>query len=84
MAVVNNINKNLQKNKSINNLLIYENFNDVNILNSGIAFNKSNKSGPINNIHLVHKINTNGKNSNLIYYSTARTKFYNPNLEKLK
>ena len=44
LAVVNNINKNLQKNKSINNLLNYENFNDVNILNSGIAFNKSNKS----------------------------------------
>ena len=84
LAVVNNINKNFQKNKSINNLLSYENLNDGNILNSGIVFNKDNKSGPINNIHLVHKNNTNGKNSNLIYYSTARTKFYNSNLAKLK
>ena len=84
LAIKNNINKNLQKNNSINNLLSYENLNERNNLNYGISHNKDNKSGPINNIHLVHKNNIYEKDNNLIYYSTARTKFYNSNSEKLK
>ena len=81
---INNINKNIQKNKSINNLLSFENINDKNYLNTGNIYNKDNKNENINNIHLINKNNENGKNNNLIYYSTARTKFYNINSTKLK
>ena len=79
-----NINKNIQKNNSINNLLNFENINDKNILNSGNINYKDNKNDNMNNIHLIQKNSENGKNNNLIYYSTARTKFYNINSAKLK
>ena len=81
---VNIINKNMQKNNSINNLLNFENTNDKNAINAGNIYNKDNKNENMNNIHLIQKNNENGKNNNLIYYSTARTKFYNINSTKLK
>ena len=74
-TISTNINKDLQKNNSINNLLSYENLNKNNV-------NK--KSSDINNIHFIHKNIGNKKINNYIYYETARNKFYNYNLGKLK
>ena len=77
-------NKNLQKNNSINNLLSFEKINARNNLNIDENY-KECKSGNINNIRLLHRINENGKNNNNnIFYSTARTKFYNLNSGKFK
>ena len=81
---INNINKNIQKNNSINNLLNFENINDKNCLNTGNIYDKDNQNENMNNIHLINKNSENGKNINLLYYSTARTKFYNINSTKLK
>ena len=81
--VNNNINKDLQKNNSINNLLSYENLNR-NHLNTGYTNYKEKKSCDINGINSIQKNVGNRKNNNLIYYETARTKFYNPNSGKLK
>ena len=84
-VVKNNIDKNLQKNNSINNLLSYEKLNVRNSLNNENVYYRESKSGKINNIHLLHKNYENGKNNNNhIYYSTARTNFYNLNSGKLK
>ena len=77
LSIHTHINKNLPKNNSINNLLSYDN------LNERKSLKKDSKNNNINNINLVNKNNENG-NNNAIFYSTARTKFYNFNSPKLK
>ena len=81
LAINNNTNKNLIKNNSINNLL-----NNRNTTPSENVINKESKSNDNNNnLHFIRKEFTNGKNNtNSIFYSTARTKFYNKNFKKLK
>ena len=77
--------KNLIKNSSINNLLSLDSLTNRNSLCTENLYNKESKSGDINNIHSVNNEVMNGKNnnSNSIYYSTARNKFYSFNPGKL-
>ena len=85
LIVTSNEIKNLIKNSSINNLLSLDNITNRNSLCTENLYNKECKSGDINNIHSLNNEIVNGKNnnSNSIYYSTVRNKFYSFNPGKL-
>ena len=85
LVMTSNEIKNLIKNSSINNLLSLDSSTNRNSLCTENLYNKESKSGDINNIHSVNNEVMNGKNnnSNSIYYSTARNKFYSFNPGKL-
>ena len=85
LIVTSNEIKNLIKNSSINNLLSLDKISNRNSLCTENLYNKESKSGDINNIHSVNNEIVNGKNnnSNSIYYSTVRNKFYSFNPGKL-